>query len=1096
MPQEHEFYGFAEEELGLKEFKSVISPNRLKLRDDFYLPLCLSHRQRKKCHTYEKTDSTDKDIDSNLLGRKSNSHTESLDRKKTLVPSPKHPGTAVKSPLSEVANPYAKQYRSYRRGRSGSPSSLIFAKEVEQNTEKIVSSAGSNRFHKSNGLIEPSCTVKDKSCHSPDGQARPDNVITDPLSEYQKHNDLKLTIQYQTHTRPKRSIAVPEQNDFVYGIASPGRKRQKDSCNPVITDAKILKVDGNHTNQSQQEQLISEIKISEPEPFKSKRKKRFKNFRCGNESYPRATIGNLPLSFENVANTLEKVCQDNDNFFEDESKTNEKNAFRKYEGESSTSSNLSTGGNEELEKRFIDKEKCKGAVLEMEGIGKDLEPQSDGDEFTLTNQNNDVRSDISTCKSITVGDKESIDSITNTRLETENAVYHSNCQKASRLSENRVTRNSAGSKVNSGCENVLSKKSGLPKAKSINLTDTWFFASVPASKRSHRFRGACNTNVESAKPASSLQAENILSSSQKNQTDKSMTPSANQGSSLARRRRLKNVTYSEMAGNVPVDICSSDKCSSIDKSVAENRSGHQVSMEVESTKLPVLDMGCYSKMLDKLKRPRDAEENTFEQRAQDAKTQNKVIDSYSMINKSDSLKGANQTHCSINFETPAASSTCASKEEVSGNNMVVAIDTNQLLSGKCKEENTNFYDKRTLESGIAEFSNLQSSLSGPEGSGHQSLDELSPIGTNLKSSKNAKQPKKMPDISRITEQREEIEKNAKQKRCNSFTSTTVETVSKKEPTINSFDQVSRKRRSLSSSDSNYRFPLQEQKKARTQMMFAKPIDTIVSNQLITQKAHRVTEPRTSGITNSLLSTDNKIRESHAKVIETDKKEKDSDPGKYLSANCDKNIANSEMSCIVNAGANDSAEQVFSLLDSNYESSKATIVPSNSKNESLLAVTDTALQISNIKYNSGHSVMPNESGNSDDSIHPALSGKPEDRYRIKRKIYTMVRKIRRTEINADGKRVTKIIKQIVKKVCPVVCDEEYAHTDKSGKSGEIAKPIHTADLKNPWQEKEASTEDRSKASLVVQKAQAAVQGRCNVCSGCLRKKDCNICENCR
>ena len=104
-------------------------------------------------------------------------------------------------------------------------------------------------------------------------------------------------------------------------------------------------------------------------------------------------------------------------------------------------------------------------------------------------------------------------------------------------------------------------------------------------------------------------------------------------------------------------------------------------------------------------------------------------------------------------------------------------------------------------------------------------------------------------------------------------------------------------------------------------------------------------------------------------------------------------------------------------------------------------------------------------------------------KVKRKIFTVVRKIRRTEINAEGKKVTKIIKQIVKKVLPANADP-LAETDTNRKGKEIGNVLKKDDDPTKLKKDVMTKTDSSKVS------------RCGKCVRCNRIEDCEKCNNCR
>lgn len=104
-------------------------------------------------------------------------------------------------------------------------------------------------------------------------------------------------------------------------------------------------------------------------------------------------------------------------------------------------------------------------------------------------------------------------------------------------------------------------------------------------------------------------------------------------------------------------------------------------------------------------------------------------------------------------------------------------------------------------------------------------------------------------------------------------------------------------------------------------------------------------------------------------------------------------------------------------------------------------------------------------------------------KVKRKIFTVVRKIRRTEINAEGKKVTKIIKQIVKKVLPANADP-LAETDPNRKGKEVGNVIKKDNAATKLKKDAMAETDVSKVP------------RCGKCVRCNRIEDCEKCNNCR
>ncbi len=206
--QEQEFYGFEDHELGLKEFKSVVSPNKLKLQNDFYLPLSLSQRKRKRGNydsfEYEEADQTKR--------------VDVVTPKSEVQGSFKSSSSATKGEYtSEVFNPYAKQYRSYRKNRSRSYPENDMGEGVNRRLMQDPQETAP---------IENEPSQSPKKC----------------FDEDKKESDLKMKIQYRTSSRPKRTVTIAEKKDFVYDVSFPSSKKQR-HVSPTITSAKIVQDD-------------------------------------------------------------------------------------------------------------------------------------------------------------------------------------------------------------------------------------------------------------------------------------------------------------------------------------------------------------------------------------------------------------------------------------------------------------------------------------------------------------------------------------------------------------------------------------------------------------------------------------------------------------------------------------------------------------------------------------------------------------------------------------------------------------------------------------------------------------------------------------
>ena len=204
----------------MKEFKNVISPNKLKLQDDFYMPLFLSHRKRNRVLVNEKPHENQQEAKRGLEFE----NTESIAKQsKSIRQIPQEPLHCTSK--LEHENPYAKKYKSYRRDRTKSVP-IVKAIEVHPNKTK-------------NDAVEAS----DRKDMSSEKEPERNEIAKDSQTASSEKPDLKMKIQYHSHVRPKRKVIVQEKDDFVYGITLPSKKRARTLSPTVITNVKILKAE-------------------------------------------------------------------------------------------------------------------------------------------------------------------------------------------------------------------------------------------------------------------------------------------------------------------------------------------------------------------------------------------------------------------------------------------------------------------------------------------------------------------------------------------------------------------------------------------------------------------------------------------------------------------------------------------------------------------------------------------------------------------------------------------------------------------------------------------------------------------------------------
>ena len=214
----------------------------MKFQDDFYMPLFLSHHKRNRDLASKKSEGLEKDTKKALDFK--NYASTSKHARKSITDQDSRKSLRVMSKV-DIENPYAKQYKSYRRNRTKS--------------------------------VPLSATYNDNNCDSEGKVSESNDYKVDLLSEAESRENasnsecqftsdqqpnLKMKIHYESHVRPKRKVIVQEKDDYVYGITLPSKKRARTLSPTVITNAKILRGDiGDSNEEVLQGKVVTDDKL-------------------------------------------------------------------------------------------------------------------------------------------------------------------------------------------------------------------------------------------------------------------------------------------------------------------------------------------------------------------------------------------------------------------------------------------------------------------------------------------------------------------------------------------------------------------------------------------------------------------------------------------------------------------------------------------------------------------------------------------------------------------------------------------------------------------------------------------------------------------
>lgn len=218
-----------------------MSPNKLKFQDDFYMPLFLSHRKRNRDIALSKSEESHVEIDRSVEIRDSEEMPIYTEKDLNEDSDKGH----HESSKAEYSNPYAKQYKSYRRDRTRS------LPQTSSKSYKAIANENCNNDRSS------------QKCSSSELQLDANDEKRD------NQPDLKMKIHYESHVRPKRKVTVQEKDDYVYEITLPSKKRAHVSSPTVITNATILADGKDSSDQSLyaeetfvKDEFLGEFKLS------------------------------------------------------------------------------------------------------------------------------------------------------------------------------------------------------------------------------------------------------------------------------------------------------------------------------------------------------------------------------------------------------------------------------------------------------------------------------------------------------------------------------------------------------------------------------------------------------------------------------------------------------------------------------------------------------------------------------------------------------------------------------------------------------------------------------------------------------------------
>eukprot|EP00794_Sanderia_malayensis_P011403 gene11403-12590_t len=964
---EQEFYGFEEEELGVKEFRSVLSPRKLKLQEDYYLPLFLSHRKRKRCLSSDKLIAEKKAVDvsvtPDIIEHTSYHSSEDVGIHTTDVRS------SQKEPegLLEPSNPYARQYRSYRKSRSRSSAPCDQSGNDDNENEEKTSMTSedfvqcqddTDRDQISSGSTEQTFEWSSKS-------------IPNSCSGSKKESDLKLKLIHKVNTRPRRSMPMPENKDFLY-------ERDFSSSNKsgMLSEDEFIPDTKKKYNQLEQAQA----KDSGPR----RHKKRFKNAKVDDEGYPRALFDDVSSDddFENdhaQSPSLTLSAASDDVYSLAHSQT-EKTA-------------LHDGTKREkifkLRKTSNKKETCKdNSSLLKYGTSSTEQGPTDGQEVEdnekMKENENESRPAITTEQHLQEDNVERQYKVNHERpMSSDNemvskASVHDDSSVETEGLKNKIAVTSKGNHLR--IRQMQHEKKVIPKPKSISLTDTWFSttSAVPQRGKKHR----------SSKPSSTSGV-----------------------SSLAKRRRLKNVTVSVEGSGDDENFASREFH---DARGMEKRK-HKRKSRVTDSIFQCCECG---------KLAESKSEETGVEREQ------KIKNNLSSICSECELKNQMDNH-----EARKSSTTGLDKSGVYGD-------------GKLSL----FFDATNNQG----FKNIPTVVDNSS-SIHTSMELLGCEGQATRRVVDEKGGAIPFDTQRHVERQQD--RPSKRKSHNLFVDNPMA----------SEGAVSRNK------STGHSVGLKKNNAARE-------VNNLGVSECENDDRMQKGEHISVQHQNTTSVNEAKEKRSGRSTVKHDvKANKNAKPGR---------------SFIIGTAVDDSSKQI-TVMDKPVGSTKSGGLMQRSNNGNLARgfSEDSDASENSIERPDDVPKLISDDGSLEDRAHEGR--------KIKRKIYTVVRKIRRTEVNADGKKVTKIIKQVVKKVCPVIVDSdgnEIAFTKpdavsekhRHDKDGSFLVPSTSSVGAKKHQDAETSD-----AKTVAEDAKFKTSsGRCGTCRGCLRTDDCTLCAGCR
>eukprot|EP00795_Rhopilema_esculentum_P016718 gene16718-8170_t len=1205
--EETEFYGFSERELGLKEFRSVMSPNKLKFQDDFYMPLFLSHRRRNRDLVLEKAGKLEKETRKSLDALTSDNKCEVGKKKKTVDCIKK---VQEEFNFMELDNPYAKTYKSYRRDRSRSfplpvPKSELKLENKEQTETKVPVRC----------QLTDEMGIASKHCSDAAELAveKKDNQCTKTA---ESQVGLKMKIHYQSHVRPKRKVIVQERDDFVYSITLPSKKRARTLSPTVITSAKILQrgpiADEVYPMQEKApleaaREDVTELETSftlQPDASKDLSNDALKEvIDKSNTGQETSFQQELEVEHDIIVHPesdFGKVHQDS-HFKQDSEHTGQKSSIEQaskidqdsdIRQESNIGQTPKVGQDSNIgQTSKLDKDSMTGQDSKVDGplnvskvINTEPRPKRKKRFKNFRDPNEGyqraVLSDIfqeavpgdsvtepactlsvdatKTENSIAEFEDKVEETAMKSPLETSNekdvdlrkGKDSLSCPKVHEHEQTKRTKenNDKRPKRQSRYRDSLGETTVKPK--DFNLTDSWFIVNpTPSKRRSSTTRTPIVPKSENSQ--SKIKDESAVDATVE-QKSIHQAPSVGkfvsvEGSkSVTRKRRLKNVTYSsvvDLTSNVGdtahLGVMQPEQRASLSNTKSTG------AVEKDDTSVDINDMSN-----DKETCSGNKDNNVFSK-------------------FSDRRKGSLRKSCS-EAENKEQGKIEKSAEESSKENVK---DAELLLSSssfiKEQESVAEKVQRGKIEDNV---SKVERSCKAENKTKSKSIDAVGQISTEAGNDDNLVKEmprtkvlrsslasKRMKNRSRTSEKQiitveisDDVGESSACIKCDidgeieSLAGTNAQTSSSKKETIvdsqgklgeDNIRDSQIEKKSYSDADTSVGIEELKSKESEASMQV-----TLESNRTDNDSTPEVTFSKPLAMiegkkfAHPYLSTDEDSEKAECKDesvvprneenVKENTQAADSGSGEGSEEGSGEGLGEGPYDGSLEGNMQEDMKKDDRKVNRRFPNAVDKDIKKVRSGKSFIIKTpvdDSEKQVSlkagklSTRRNS-HGELNEDSDADLDLV--ATDANDDDDFKdnkVKRKVYTVVRKIRRTEINAEGKKVTKIIRQVVKKVCPVNADpfgkkvvgkstETSEAKDQEAVNNKGRDPKHrnakdkgetgkmTSESEN---DKDSENSSKAKGERKVPRSHSGNKAlRCGKCPACVRKTDCRECENCR